>query len=156
MSVRRLHKTLALTGDPADKPGSIRLTGDHDEVPLFKNDDWHGGALYIRGPKTVNDLGKADDGGRMGFGNAIRPVRVTPFTVDLKVSVVMDTGERLPGSWKDRAAAEAAVRDVVAQANPFLDGKRALLRYVIGRIRFRLDPKRFDISNWEIWILPSE
>jgi hypothetical protein len=145
-----------LKGKPADKPGSIRLTQDSEAVLLFKNDDWHGGALYVRGPKTVSDLGKDAEGGRMGFGNSVRSVRVTPFTVDLNISVVMDTGERLPGSWRDRAAAEAAIRDIVAQANAFLDGKRALLRYLIARIRFRLDPKRFDISNWESWILPGE
>jgi hypothetical protein len=145
-----------LKGDPADKPGSIRLTDDDEAVLLFKNDDWHGGALYIRGPKTVSDLGKDKDGGRMGFGNSIRSVRVTPFSVDLNVSVVMDTGERLPSGWADRAAAEAAIRDIVAQANAFLADKRALLKYEIARIRFRLDPKRFDISNWESWVLPGE
>ncbi len=145
-----------LKGAAADKPGSIRLTDDDEAVLLFKNDDWHGGALYIRGPKTVTDLGKADDGGRMGFGNSIRSVRVTPFSVDLNVSVVMDTRERLPSGWADRAAAEAAIRDIVAQANAFLADKRALLKYEIARIRFRLDPKRFDISNWESWVLPGE
>ena len=50
-----------LQGQRADKPSSIRLTSDDEEVLLFKNDDWHGGVLYLRGPKTVSDLGEKDE-----------------------------------------------------------------------------------------------
>jgi hypothetical protein len=42
-----------LKDQPADKPGSIRLTSDTESVLLFKNDDWHGGALYIRGRRRA-------------------------------------------------------------------------------------------------------
>ena len=145
-----------LKGEPADKPSSIRLTDDDEAVLLFKNDDWHGGALYIRGPKTVGDLGSGKDGGRFGFGNSVRSIRTTPFSVDLNINVVTDRGDRMPGSWTSRAQAEAAVRDVVARANGFLLDERALLKCEIARIRFRLDEKQFDLSNLESWSFPGE
>src|SRR5687768_6324135 len=75
-----------LKNQPADKPSSIRLTGD-EAVLLFKNDDWHGGALYIRGPITVSDLGSAKEGGRFGFGNSVRSIRRSSFSVDLNINI---------------------------------------------------------------------
>lgn len=145
-----------LKGQPADKPSSIQLTDDHEAVLLFKNDDWHGGALYIRGPKTVNDLGSAKEGGRFGFGNSIRSVRRNSFSLDLNVNIVTDRDDRMPGAWVDRAQAEVAIRDVVASANGFLLSQRALLKCEIARIRFRLDEKQFDLSNLEAWSFPGE
>ena len=38
---------------PADKPGSISLSEPIESVLMFKNDDWHEGALFVRGRKTV-------------------------------------------------------------------------------------------------------
>jgi Peptidase M66 len=145
-----------LKGQPADKPSSIRLSDDDDAVLLFKNDDWHGGALYIRGPKTVTDLGSGNEGGRVGFGNSARSIRKTPFSIDLNINVVTDSGDRMPGVWKDRAQAEAGVRNAVALSNGFLADKLALLKCEVARIRFRLDTKQFDLSNLESWAFPGE
>ena len=145
-----------LKGQPADKPSSIRLTNDGEAVLLFKNDDWHGGALYIRGPKTVSDLGAAKEGGRFGFGNSVRSLRKTSFSVDLNINIVTGRGGRMPGAWADRAQAEAAIRDVVALGNAFLQDERALLTCDIARVRFRLDEKQFDLSNLESWSFPGE
>ena len=88
-----------LKGMPADKPGSIKLSDDDEAAVLFKNDDWHGGALYIRGQKNVSDLGKDNEGGRFGFGNSVRSIRVTPFSVDLNITVVRDEDNKLPTGW---------------------------------------------------------
>ena len=145
-----------LKGKNGDKPGSIQMTSDSDEVLLFKNDDWHGGVLYLRGKKTVSNLGKKDEGGKFGFGNSIRSVRVTPFQVDLNVTVVKDEGGDLPGAWKTQAEAEAAINDIVAKANAFYADKQALLKVVIARIRFRTSAKHFAISKLESWILPRD
>jgi Metallo-peptidase family M12B Reprolysin-like len=145
-----------LKDQPADKPSSIRLTGGNEAVLLFKNDDWHGGALYIRGPMTVSDLGSGKEGGRYGFGNSVRSIRRTSFSVDLNVNIVTDSGDRMPGIWKDRAQAEASVRNIVSLANGFLADKRALLKCEIARVRFRLDTKQFDLSNAESWAFPGE
>lgn len=144
-----------LKGKPADKPGSIRMTDDDEAVLLFKNDDWHGGALYIRGPKTVSDLGKADEGGRFGFGNSIRSVRVTPFTVDLNVTVVKDGQGNLPGNWKSQTEARDEIEAIVAEVNAFLEERRALLKLLIARVGYRTDANRFALSMGENLTLPG-
>jgi hypothetical protein len=143
-----------LRGMPADKPGSIRLTSDTESVLLFKNDDWHGGALYIRGPKTVSDLGSAKDGGRFGFGNSVRSVRVSAFTVNLNISVVTN-GSDLPSVFPNSTWMDVAIRDAVTRANGFLISKRAMLNLEIARITYRDDPKHFNLSNVESWSYPS-
>ena len=145
-----------LKGQTADKPSSIQMTSDSDEVLLFKNDDWHGGVLYLRGKKTVSDLGDKDEGGRNGFGNAIRSVRVTPFQLDLNVTVVKDAGGDLPGSWKNQTEAEAAINDIVAKANAFYVDKQSLLKLSVARIRFRTSANLFAISKLESAILPRD
>ena len=38
-----------LKNQPVDKPGSMNLSASTDAVLLYKNDDWHGGALFARG-----------------------------------------------------------------------------------------------------------
>jgi hypothetical protein len=145
-----------LKDQPADKPGSIRLTDGDEAVLLFKNDDWHGGALYIRGPKTVNDLGKDSDGGRFGFGNSIRSIRVSPFQVDLNVTVVRDEDNKLPSGWSSEAQAKADINSMVAQANAFYADKRALLKLTVARITFRTNKNLFAISKLEQILLPGE
>jgi len=107
-----------LKGLPTDRPSSIKLTDD-EQVLLFKNDDWHGGVLYLRGPKSVCDLGDKDAGGRNGFGNAICSIRVTPFQLDLNVIVVRNADGRLPGDWKDESAVRTDVASIVKGANAF-------------------------------------
>ena len=137
-----------LKGRTGDKPGSIRLTSADDEVLLFKNDDWHGGVLYLRGPKTVSDLGSKDDGGKFGFGNSIRSVRCSPFQLDLNVTVVKDGG-KLPGEWANEAAARDDIEGIVSRANGFYTDQRALLRLEIARITFRNSAKHFVMSKSE-------
>jgi hypothetical protein len=145
-----------LKDDPADKPGSIRLTDDDEAVLLFKNDDWRGGALYVRGPKTVDDLGKADEGGRFGFGNSVRSIRITPFQIDLNVTVVSDARGNLPGNWASRPAAKAEIEAIVAAVNDFLTRRRALLQLAIARITHRTDDRRFALSLAENLTLPGD
>jgi Metallo-peptidase family M12B Reprolysin-like len=145
-----------LKNDPADKPSSIRLTSDTEAVLLFKNDDWHGGALYIRGPKTVSDLGSAQEGGRYGFGNSVRSVRVTPFQLDLNVTVVRDEDDNLPGDWKTQPQAKADIEAMVAAANDFYADERALLKLDIARITYRTAKNLFAISKLEQIVLPGE
>lgn len=145
-----------LKGKPADKPGSIKLSDDDEAVLLFKNDDWHGGALYIRGAKNVSDLGKDSVGGRFGFGNAVRSIRLTPFQVDLNVTVVRNQDGKLPSGWSNEAAARADINAMVAQANAFYADKRALLKLVVARITLRTNDNLFAISKAEQIFLPGE
>lgn len=145
-----------LKGKAADKPGSLKMTDDDEAVLLFKNDDWHGGALYIRGPKNVADLGKDSEGGRYGFGNSVRSIRLTPFQVDLNVTVVRNQDGGLPSGWGSESSARADINDMVAQANAFYTDKRALLKLAVARINFRTNDKLYAISKAEQIFLPGE
>ncbi len=140
---------------PADKPGSVRLTELVESVLMYKNDDWHEGALFVRGRETVTDLGSAKEGGRFGFGNCIRSVRITPFTLKLNVTVVKN-GSDYPGIWPSDVWAEFIVNDVVARANGYYNAQHALLRLEVARITFRSDPKHFNLTNAESWKFPGD
>ncbi len=144
-----------LKDKPADKPGSIKLSEPSDSVLLFKNDDWHEGALFIRGDKSVSDLGSPKEGGRTLFGNCVRSIRITPFKLKLNISV-LKFAEEFPGIWPNELWADAAVRDVVKHANYYLLGQRALLQLEIARITYRFNPDHFNLSNVERWKFPGE
>ena len=131
-----------------DKPSSIRLDDEDDAVLLFKNDFWHGGVMYLRGKQTVEDLGRAKEGGEGGFGNSIRSVRCSPFQLDLNVTVVTD-GNRLPGKWKEREEAWTDIKTMVANANAFYAAEKALLTLEIARINFRDSTKKFEMNRFE-------
>jgi hypothetical protein len=145
-----------LKGMPADKPGSMKLSDDDEAAVLFKNDDWHGGALYIRGQKNISDLGKDSEGGRFGFGNSVRSIRVTPFSVDLNITVVRDEDNKLPTGWTRESQAKADINNIVAQANTFYADKRALLKLAVARVNFRTNKNLFAISKLEQTFLPGE
>jgi len=144
-----------LKGQLADKPGSAKLTERSEAILMFKNDDWHGGALYLRGLAEVADLGKDKDGGRLGFGNCVRSVRVTPFKVDLNVNVITN-GSELPGDQPGKPALERLIADAVDLANDFLAKEHALLKLVVARVTYRNDPKQFAIGDTETWSFPGE
>jgi len=118
-----------------------------DEILLFKNDDWRGGVLYLRGEQTINNLGSRAQGGRNTFGNSVRSVRVTPFSVDLNITVVETTAGELPGRWNTRAEARRDIRAMLTQMNTFLTDQQALLRVLEARITFRTDNRRFTLRR---------
>lgn len=131
-----------------DKPSSVRMDDPNDAVLLFKNDDWHGAVMYLCGKKTVTDLGDGKNGGQSGFGNAVRSVRITPFRLDINVTVVTKRGD-MPGDWADRDHAEIQVRKVVALANAFYADRKALLALNIARISFIDMPDKFVLGRRE-------
>jgi hypothetical protein len=144
-----------LKDEPADKPGSMQLSEHIDSVLLFKNDDWHEGALFIRGQKTVTDLGSAKEGGRFGFGNSIRSVRITPFTLRLNISVVMN-GTDYPGIWPSDWWAEGMINDIVRRANIFYLAQHALLNLEVANITFRNDAEHFNVTTGELMKFPGD
>jgi hypothetical protein len=65
-------------------------------VLLFKNDDWHGGVLYLRGlPTSAIWARKA----RVASSASGTRFRFTPFQLDLNVTVVKDASGKLLGDW---------------------------------------------------------
>lgn len=75
---------------------SVELTSDDDKILLFKDKDWLGDVLYLKGKKTISNLNDEDDGGKKGFANSVSSVRKTPFTIKVKYHVIMDSAGTLP------------------------------------------------------------
>lgn len=66
------------------RPSSMIMTAATDAVVLFKNDDWHGGAMHRRGVQSIEDLGSRDEGGQLTFGGSVASARITPFYFHFK------------------------------------------------------------------------
>ncbi len=127
-----------------DKPSSIRMTSSRDAILMFKSDDWKGGTLYLRGPKTINNLGSSKQGGRHTYGNSIRSVRTSPFRLDLNITVVETTKGDLPGNWTNELTVEREIRQIVKLANDFYKDQRAMLELRISGVPvFRTSNSRF-------------
>lgn len=147
-SSRRITTDLAdLRNMDIDKPGSIAMTAARDAVLLFKNDDWRGGVHYLSGARTIDNLGSPAQGGRNTFGNSIRSVRVSPFTVDLNITVVKNNAGDLPGPWTTERLATRSLSRIVFAMNAFLRGQQALLQVTAARITFRTDENRFVLRR---------
>ena len=149
-----------LSDNAIDKPGSIEMTSSVDAILLFRNKGWTGGVHYLRGVNSIANLGSPNQGGRNGFGNSVRSVRVESFVWDLNVTIVKNDAGDLPGSWASEAAAEAGIREVVKLANGVLRRNRALLVLDIARITFRTSEKHFVAPSGQTvpssWKAPDE
>ena len=130
-----------------DKPSSIKMSSSSDKILMFKNDDWKGGTLYLRGPCEIGNLGSSKEGGRRTYGNSIRSVRVTPFRIDLNVTIVKNSDGDLPGRWTSVSDAKAKVREIVKLANDWYKDERALLTLKIDTITVRESDKYFSLGN---------
>lgn len=129
-----------------NNPSSIKITGD-EPVLLFKNEDWKGGVLYVRGPKNVCDLGSKKNGGKSGFKNGVTSLRRTPFTLDLNVTVVKNSKGEFPGDWHSTTDAESSIGKVVGQVNRFYEDNGALLDLSIAHCTFRTDDDKFVVKR---------
>lgn len=131
-TIHRNFKNLSDT--KADKPSSLKMNGRRDAALLFKKDDWKGGVYYVRGHADIPHLGSAKQGGRPTFGNSVRSIRITPFFVDLNVTIVLNGVGEVPMGLKDEASARQWVKACVEDANRWLSDQRALLKFNISRI----------------------
>lgn len=144
---RTIRQDVANLGNRVDRPSSVIMDAADDEVLLFKNDNWRGGVLYLQGRNTINNLGSGAQGGRNSFGNSIRSVRITPFSVDLNITVVQNDAGELPGRWSTQDGAQRDIRGMIRQINNFLDEQQALLEVKEARITFRTDERRFSLRR---------
>lgn len=141
---RHRGRSASIQGDIAnlgetkvDKPSSLNMSSRQDAALFFKNDDWKGGVYYARGFASVPDLGSPKFGGRRTFGNSIRSVRITPFRLDLNITLVLNGIGELPSAWKNEDEAKKQVRACIKDANKWLKGQRALLKLRIARTTCR-------------------
>ena len=79
-------------------PSSLKMSNAKDAVLLFKKRDWRGGVMFRRGRNSIDNLGSPRAGGRNTFGNNVASVRITPFHINLNVTVVTKSNGKLPGT----------------------------------------------------------
>lgn len=135
------------------RPSSIVMNQTSDAILLYKNREWKGGVHYLRGINTVNNLGSANQGGRLGFGDSISSVRVTPFQISLNVSIVTQSDNTMPGGFPDLASASAYVEDAVQLVNNFYLSQQVLLQ-ASASLSQRVSNAKFDLSMPEVVRFP--
>ena len=133
-------------------PSSLELTGADDAALFFKRDDFKGECMFRRGPLSIADLGSKKAGGKLGFGNSVASVRVTPFTLPLNVTMVSTADLKLPGGFVKPARTQ--VDAIVALANSRLDALSALLVLRVDGFNVRQSDRKFDVDRPRVAAYP--
>jgi hypothetical protein len=137
-------------------PSSMRMTSDGDKILLFKNDDWQGGVMFRRGAQTIDNFGAPREGGRNTFGNNIASVRVTPFFINLNVTVVTQSDGTLPGGYSSFSTLRSDIEEIVEMVNEFYDREQALLRANIAQVNQRVHDNKFNLGPLEVIDFPND
>jgi len=137
-----------------NNPSSLTMQAG-DAILLCNKKNWNGEVLYLRGPRTVRDLGDQAQGGRSGFRNAVTSARVRPFVVELNVTIAMGEDGTLPGPWTSRDDAEADIFELIDMMNDFFDDQRALIRCRISDITFDANEEYYNVSVREYRPIPG-
>jgi len=126
-------------------PLSMNMTNTNDAVLLYERRDWRGGVMYRRGMQTINDLGAA----------SIASARVTPFHINLNVTVVTQSDGSVPGTAANFNAVSTTVNNVVGLANTFYANQHALLIANVAHITQRVHDNKFNLSMAEAASFPA-
>lgn len=78
------------------RSSSAQLTSDNDCALFFTERNWIGDVIFRVGRKNIRDLRNPDYGGMPNFNNAIKSIRVSPFTLKVKYHFIWIPGD-LPG-----------------------------------------------------------
>ena len=128
-----------------NRTSSMRLTSSNDVALFFRRKGWHGEAMFRRGPLDIENAGRPSKGGKTGFGNDIRSVRLTPFRLRFHFHIVKTTSDQFPGDLPDRAAVDSYLEGVLTEANsiwqPFL------LQYFLIDTRELTSDAFFDLAG---------
>jgi len=131
------------------------MTAKRDTVLLFKQPNWRGGVMYRRGAQTINNLGSPKEGGRNTFGNSIASVRVTPFHINLNVTVVTQSDGTLPGTFTSLKGVRGTINSAVTQINRFYQREQALLVAHISHFNQRVHDNKYNLSDFESVSFPA-
>lgn len=126
-------------------PSSITMTNANDAVLLYGKRDWRGGVRYLRGVRTINNLGLA----------GIASVRITPFHINLNVTVVTQSDGTVPGTATNFNAVRTTVNNMVGMVNAFYASQRALLIADVAHINQRVNDNKFNLSRTEAASFPA-
>ncbi len=127
-------------------PSSVQIAAPTGAALFFRREHFEGNALYRRGPRNIADIGKAAEGGKATWGNTIASVRVSPFRLQLNVSVVSEEDGTLPGGFTSGQDARERVAAVVALANTLLGNQQALITLDVSRFNVRQNDRKFDVN----------
>ncbi len=134
-------------------PSSMTMDAN-DAVLLCRNRDWRGGVMFRRGANSIDNLGAPGSGGKRGYRNGITSVRVTPFFLNLNVTIVSRSDGTLPGGRAGIAACQADVAQIATLMNGFLTSEQTLLQVNVAQINQRTDNRKFDLSIAETLRFP--
>lgn len=126
-------------------PSSMIMTNANDAVLLYEKRDWRGGVQYRRGVQTIDNLGPA----------GIASVRITPFHINLNVTVVTQSDGTLPGTATNFGAVTTTVNNLVGLVNTFYAGQQALLIADVAHINQRVHNNKFNLSMAEASRFPA-
>lgn len=136
------------------RPSSITMTDRMDAVLLYREPNWKGGAMYLRGPQQLDDLERGRSVGQTPFRNAAESVRVTPFRIPLNFHVVANDAGVLAGGFADRWDLEATLRSTLFNLNDWHDQEQTLLRFEIAQFTVRKNERHYDIKGFESFRFP--
>jgi hypothetical protein len=137
------------------KPSSLR-TSSGDAALLCSKPDWKGEIMYLRNQRNIRDLGDPATGGRRGFRNAVRSVRVRPFLIAMNITIVTGSDGTLPGGWEDRTQAERDMDLLIVLMNDFFRRERCLIRVKWSDITYRPSEEYFNVSIREYRPVPAK
>src|SRR5438046_5929205 len=124
-------------------PSSLQITTALDKALFFKQKDFDGACIFRRGKVDISDLGDKDEGGKLGFGNAIESVRLTPFSVDVNVIFIKNAASALPGQLTTESQARTLAQDTVARVSSLWEP--FLLTMSLASVDFETDDRHFDV-----------
>ena len=154
MAITRDHRSLKDT-DLGNSPSSILMDESDDAILAFGREDWKGGVMYLRGVRKMPSLGQLSAGGELFKGNSVTSVRVTPFVLDLNVSVVT-RNEKMPGDHEAMANVENTFGKATILANGFFEREKAMIRMEIARLSNRENPEKFNLAGAEGARFPAD
>jgi hypothetical protein len=131
------------------RPSSMTMTAAADAIVLFKNDDWHGGAMHRRGVHRIEDLGSRDDGGQLTFGASVASVRLTPFSFHFNITVVTNAAGTLPGGFTNLPSLTTHLTAMIDRLNAWYAREKALLETGVAQLHARADDGHFNLSGRE-------
>ncbi|MCW9036196.1 MAG: M57 family metalloprotease [Alphaproteobacteria bacterium] len=136
-------------------PSSMAMTAPTDSILLCKKNDWRGGVMFRRGINSIDNLGSPAVGGKRTYRNGISSARVTPFFLNLNITIVSQSDGTLPGGRANIAACQADFAQIAGQINTFYANELALLQVNIAQINQRTSNRLFNLTLAETIRFPS-
>lgn len=132
---------------------SLEMTDAQDRCLLFLGRNWTGRVMLRRGVNTINRIGNPGEGGRTGFNNSVRSVRVTPFRIRVFYHVIRSINGNWPGGIANQRDMNRYIRDIHARLDDaWGDG---LFVFVRARTNVYDNARFFNMRNEYVALLRS-